>query len=268
MPVNIDPDGRRWISAEVIVPGTPEEVWHAIATGPGVTSWFVPTEVRDDGTVVSHFGPGFDVVATPLYSEPPHRFAGEGDMVPGGPKMATEWTVKALSGGKCTVRVVHSFFASTDDWDDQLQGFESGWADYFRILTLYLTHFRGQSCTPMHAMAMSTEPITSAWGKLIAALGLLDGNAGENRSSSQPTPNMAGQIDRAASKGHPHQFIIHLDQPGAGLAHVFAMSAGPIVMLVVRIYLYGPLAASIVEREAEIWQTWMGTLFPPPTTMG
>lgn len=30
--------GRR-IELDVEVPGTPEEVWHAIATGPSISSW-------------------------------------------------------------------------------------------------------------------------------------------------------------------------------------------------------------------------------------
>ena len=37
-----------------------------------------------------------------------------------------------------------ALFASGDDWDDQLASWESGWPDFFRILRLYLTHFRGQ----------------------------------------------------------------------------------------------------------------------------
>ena len=32
---------------EVEVPGTPEQVWNAIATGPGISSWFVPTEIAE-----------------------------------------------------------------------------------------------------------------------------------------------------------------------------------------------------------------------------
>src|SRR5438094_913828 len=60
MSVKKDPSGRRSVEVDVEVPGTPEEVWQAIATGPGVSSWFVPTEAREDGTVVSHFGPGMD----------------------------------------------------------------------------------------------------------------------------------------------------------------------------------------------------------------
>ena len=30
---------------EIEVPGTPEQVWEAIATGPGITAWFMPAEV-------------------------------------------------------------------------------------------------------------------------------------------------------------------------------------------------------------------------------
>jgi hypothetical protein len=41
------------------------------------------------------------------------------------PTTATEWYVEAKSGGTCIVRVVHSLFAETDDWD-QLTGTESG----------------------------------------------------------------------------------------------------------------------------------------------
>ena len=44
MSVKKDASGRRSVQVEVEVPGTPEEVWQAIATGPGISSWFVPTE--------------------------------------------------------------------------------------------------------------------------------------------------------------------------------------------------------------------------------
>jgi hypothetical protein len=35
---------RRSIQVEVGVPGTPREAWQASATGPGISSWFVPAE--------------------------------------------------------------------------------------------------------------------------------------------------------------------------------------------------------------------------------
>ena len=42
MSVKKEANGRRSISVEVEVPGTPEEVWDAIATDPGISKWFVP----------------------------------------------------------------------------------------------------------------------------------------------------------------------------------------------------------------------------------
>src|SRR5467141_2643111 len=130
MSVKKEATGRRSIQVEVEVPGTPEAVWQAIATGPGVSSWFVPAEVEErvGGAVTLHFGPGMDSLATITAWEPPVRFAKESKgWGPGAPPVATEWTVEARSGGKCIVRVVQSLFASNDDWDDQLNSVESGW---------------------------------------------------------------------------------------------------------------------------------------------
>jgi uncharacterized protein YndB with AHSA1/START domain len=155
MPVKKDASGRRYVEAEAEVPGTPEQVWEAIATGPGISSWFVPTEIEEaaGGTPmksISHFGAdaSMDAVSTITAWDPPRRFVaespGEG---PNHPTVATEWTVEARSGGSCVVRVVHSWFASGDDWDNQFEGHTYGWVAFFRILRLYLTYFRGQRCS-------------------------------------------------------------------------------------------------------------------------
>ena len=47
MPVKKDDSGRRWVEMEFLVPGTPEQVWQAIATGPGMSAWFTPTTVDE-----------------------------------------------------------------------------------------------------------------------------------------------------------------------------------------------------------------------------
>lgn len=104
MAVEKDGSGRRSVSAEVEVPGTPEEVWEAIATGPGISAWFVPTEVdgREGGETVSHFAPDdtMDAVATITEWQPPHRYVAEHDdpREDGPGTVATEWLVEARSG--------------------------------------------------------------------------------------------------------------------------------------------------------------------------
>ena len=44
MAVYNHPEGGRAVSVSITVPGAAEQVWNAIATGPGISSWFVPTE--------------------------------------------------------------------------------------------------------------------------------------------------------------------------------------------------------------------------------
>jgi uncharacterized protein YndB with AHSA1/START domain len=69
----------RLVRTEIEVPGTPEEVWAAIATGPGIACWFVPAEVdeRVGGEIVTHHGPYGDSKGVVTAWEPPRRFAYE-----------------------------------------------------------------------------------------------------------------------------------------------------------------------------------------------
>ena len=50
-------DDERSIELEIEVVGTPEEVWQAIATGPGISSWYVPhtVEEREGGAATARF---------------------------------------------------------------------------------------------------------------------------------------------------------------------------------------------------------------------
>src|SRR5437868_2993175 len=149
MSVKTEANGRRSVQFEFEVPGTPEDVWHALATGPGISSWFVPTEVEErDGKPVAvkyNFGPGVEPRAVVTAFEKPRFFTQEAaGWTPDSPPMATEWTIEARNGGRCVVRIVHSLFASTDAWDNELEGAKSGWSGFLRTLQLYLAHFSGQ----------------------------------------------------------------------------------------------------------------------------
>ena len=68
MSVKKEANGRRSVQVEVEVPGTPEQVWQAIATGPGVSAWFVPTEV--DGRVGGTVTPTSERAWTPMPPSP------------------------------------------------------------------------------------------------------------------------------------------------------------------------------------------------------
>jgi uncharacterized protein YndB with AHSA1/START domain len=267
MPVQKDPSGRRFVAVETEVPGTPEEVWQAIATGQGITAWFVPSQVeeREKGSVVLDFGPGMESKGEIQEWDPPRRFTVENKegMGPGSPTVADEWTIEAKAGGTCRVRVVHSWFASTDDWDHPFEGVEQGWPAFFRILKSYLVHFRGRRCTQVPLMTLTAKPKERAWTELTQSLGLAGANQGQSVKSSGDAPRLAAVVEHADQKAYP-EMMLRLEQPAPGTAHLFAMPMGGQVCVSVRLYLYGNEARAVAAREEPLWQAWLDRLFPAP----
>lgn len=272
MPVKKDASGQRSIQVDIEVPGTPEEVWLAIATGPGISSWFVPAELegRVEGTMVLHFGPGssMDSAATITAWDPPHRFAAEGTeaMGPGASPLATEWRVEARSGGTCVVRVVQSLFTSTDEWDGYLESIESGWPAFFSILQRYLSHFRGELSATFLVTGVAPEPKEAAWQSFVDALGL-PSRAGEQVNPPAGPPPLAGSVEWSGQPAWGEEVVLALDEPAPGTAHLYAMPMGDKISLSMRFYLYGEKAAAAAARAEPPWQAWMSEHFPMPTAV-
>lgn len=269
MSVKKEASGRRSVQVEVEVPGTPEEVWQAIATGPGISSWFVPTEFEEQGgkpvAVTMNFGPGMESTSKIAKWDPPRMFAAQGEGWGGSPPMATEWSVEARAGGNCLVRVVHSLFASTDDWDNQLEGTEHGWPSYFRILHLYLTHFRGQRCTSIQVMASGSNSESKAWDALTTGLGVQGVAVGQRWTAPAGVPAASGIVEPLGPGQHPNNILLRLDQPTTGIGSFCAYACQGMVMALANLYLYGDKAKNVVARDEPAWRKWMGEKFPTPT---
>jgi uncharacterized protein YndB with AHSA1/START domain len=266
MSVKIEASGRRSIQVDVEVPGTPEEVWQAIATGPGIASWFVPAAFEErDGKPVAlalNPGPGMESRAVVTAWDPPHAFSSEAaGWFPGSPPVATEWYVEARAGGVCVVRMVQSLFASTDDWDDQLIGTEAGMPGAFRILQLFLTHFHGQQCAFMPFLAPAAQTPADAWAVLAAALEFR-GDAGQVWTAPASVPSLSGVVEQVDAD--PPGALLRLDRPGPGIAALFTMDFGGPVLAAINLYLYGDAAAETVAHETPRWQAWIDAHFPQP----
>jgi len=266
MSVKKDASGRRSIAVETEVPGTPEEVWQAIATGPGISAWFVPTEFQErDGvpvTVTSHFGPGMDDVARVTAWDPPRRYSAENEALgPNAPSLGTEWIVEARSGGTCVVRVVHSLFTESDQWDDQLESFEGGWSTFFRILNLYLKRFRGQRATSFRVMRVVEESASKAWETLTAPLNVAGAAVGQ-RWTTSGEPRLSGFVEPRGAGVPEHTLLLRIDQPAPGLVSIFAHSGGRQVYAGMDFLLYGEGAPAAVARIEPLWEAWLNERFP------
>ena len=223
------------IDMEMEVPGTPEQVWEAIATGPGITAWFMPAEV-DGETITHHHAPGQGSEAHITAFEPPHRLAyTEG---PGG-AMATEFLVEARSGGTCVVRLVTSGYGDTSADD--------GWTAALLSLRLYLEHFAGQHACVLIAGGVVPGPAERAWAELVDALGLGELTQGERvATAGDGVPHFAGVVEGRLGT----MATLRLDQPAPGLA--FVGVGGPDdehVFSFVRAQLFGPDAAALAARD-------------------
>ena len=266
MSVNIEASGRRSVQVELEVAGTPEEVWQAIATGPGISSWFVPTEIEQrDGKPVAvkyKFAPDMEPQSMVTAWEPPRLFAQQADgWFPGSPPMATEWSIEARAGGTCILRIVQSLFASSDEWDNELEGAKSGWSGFLATLQVYLAHFRGQRL----ALAQLRNPATGSdaeiWDAMISALGLGHLRVGQWVAASAGVPPFTAVVEYLSQD--PYDALLRVDQPAPGiLALGVAGSPGGPSMVGVNLYMYGDQAEAALAREAPLWEAWLQRRFP------
>jgi uncharacterized protein YndB with AHSA1/START domain len=257
-------DTPRAIDLSIEVPGTPEEVWRAIATGPGISSWYVPhrVEERADGAVRASFGPGPEMQVDGRVAawEPPHRVVfdkGEGS---GG--LAFEWLIQARDGGSCVVRLVNTGFGDGGEWDDQYDALQEGWTLFLLNLRLHLEHFRGREATSALPMGLWPVDPKTAWNTLTSALSVpatlavgdrldLDGGDGAH---------LAGTVIDVAER----RLVLLLDEPGPGTGFVVAEGYGSGCGLSVWAYFYGDDRGTLADDFANTWQRWLSAHAPAP----
>jgi uncharacterized protein YndB with AHSA1/START domain len=267
MSVKKEASGRRSIQIELALPGTPEEVWQAIATGPGISAWLMPAEFEErEGTPVAlklTFGPGVEPRSAITSWDPPRMYATEADgWIPGSPPIASEWHVEAQAGGQCTLRIVQSLFASTDDWDHQLEAAETGLAAFLYTLQLYLTHFRGLRSTMMKWMVPVAGTEAEAWAMLTAALGIQGVAVAQRWTAPATVPALSGMVEYLSEA--PYDLLLRVEQPAPAIAAFGAVNMGGPSMIGLNLYLYGDHVAETVARETPLWQAWFDQHFPLP----
>jgi len=161
------------IGDEITVDATPEQVWEAIATGPGIDSWFMgrnEVEPHQGGTVRMTLGGYAEGTVTAW--EPPRRFAYRSAEGEDGAFMAFEYLIEGRQGGGTVVRLVQSGVIGGDDWEAEYDALRKGWPMYLRTLAQYLAHFPGRTATPISAQGPRQADQDHVWEALKRGLGL------------------------------------------------------------------------------------------------
>lgn len=246
----------RTIDLSVEVPGTPEEVWETIATGPGIGSWFTPMtiEERVGGEVVMDFGDYGTDTATVTAWESPRRvvFQGGGDR-----PLAYEWLVEARDGHTCVVRLVNTGFGSGEDWDADYDGMTGGWTVFLQHLRLQLTHFRGRRARALIPTATVPGPLSAAWSTLCAALGVPADLAPGDRfePTGDGVPELAATVEAMLDQPRLRAALLRLHSPAEGTGFLLAEGSGEEVSASTYLYFYGP--------GGDDWARWLPSRFAP-----
>ncbi|WP_028925727.1 SRPBCC family protein [Pseudonocardia acaciae] len=161
------------IRKEVEIDATPEQIWQAIATGPGITSWFMPHEVTPgEGGSIRLTVPGFEEESVITAWEPAKRLAYRGKTADDGTVHAMEYLIEGRDGGSTVLRFVHSGMLG-DKWGDDFEvGLAHGWDQYLHTLGEYITRFLGRPVTFINANGPAASAAPDGWSEFLAGLGL------------------------------------------------------------------------------------------------
>ena len=255
------PDNRS-LEFEIEVPGSPEEVWEMIATGPGISSWYVPHTVdeREGGSATARFGPGpeMEVPGRVAAWNPPKRVVFDGGE--GVEGFAFEWLVEGRDGGTCIVRLVNSGFGSGDDWDAQYDAMGEGWLMFLQNLKLRLAHFPSETATAVVPTANWSGSRDGVWSHLADQLGIPHAPAVGDRVRVQANdaPALAGVVADTT----PWRLSLVVEEPVPGTAIIAAESVGDVVCVSIWTYLNGSDGAAAAASDETTWQRWLDSHAP------
>jgi uncharacterized protein YndB with AHSA1/START domain len=248
----------RHLDKTVELDASPEQVWDAIATGPGISAWFVPHEVepREGGAVAAKFGSGFDVTGRVRAWEPGKRFVyGSAEPPEQGADYAFEFLVEGRDGGGTVLRFVQSGFTD-EGWEQEYDSFDKGWDLFFLNLRAYLEHFAGQPVRNALAMGYTPGRAAEIWPRLHGALGLAGHPAVGDEVTLRPAgpESITGVVDVATPEFLGVRSAHGLHRIGAEGDAGCGVSA------------YHYFYDEPVDDEAitAAWQEWLTTLFPAP----
>ncbi|MET0821889.1 MAG: SRPBCC domain-containing protein, partial [Aeromicrobium sp.] len=235
------PDVPYRLEFSVEVPGTPEQVWDAIATSRGMSAWFLPTEMeeREGGSLHFSMGPEMGSDGQVTGWEPPHRIEYQEDwasLMGQEPDalspLTSEFVVEATSGGTCVVRVTSSGFGTGADWEAEFwDDMGKSWLPFFDNLRISLSHFPGQEATQLEVSASLPGTPEALWSAMHADLGL--GDEGDDVDAR----GLAGTVERVGER----QTLVRLTAPVPGMLSIFAHEAGDDESVAgVRGYLFSP----------------------------
>ena len=232
---------------EITVDATPDEVWEAIASGPGVDSWLMGRTEVDSANKTSTFSMFGEVSKSSITVwEPGHRYAAQEDKNPDGTFMAIEWLIKSRDGGGAVVSFVHSGLLG-ENWEAEYNGLSVGDHAYLAKLAVFVKHFAPRTAT---SSLFLPGPVTKdSWAAMTAAVGA-SADAADGQPARLSVPGIESADGTVAFVVSPSFVGMRTDDAMYMLIHgyndaVFATA-----------HYFDDRDPS---AETEAWQNWLGS---------
>lgn len=233
------------------VDATPEQVWQAIATGPGIDSWFMGrNEVDPDTRTVRQSFGGYTPEHRITAWEPMRRLAYGADAAPDGRFVALEFLIEGREHASTVLRLATSGFLPGDDWAAEYEAMTKGNDLFYATLATYLRHFAGRTALPVTVFGPTITDWSRTRATLLATLGLSDEPAPGDPVHVEPVG--PGRIDGEVYFANEHTLGV---RTADALYRFLKGFAGPIVA---GHHLFTQADPGAVERA---WQVWLDTTF-------
>ncbi|MEU8262007.1 SRPBCC domain-containing protein [Micromonospora sp. NPDC048999] len=240
---------------DIELTATPEQVWAAIATGPGIDSWFMgrsEVEPREGGRSSLTMG-GHTEQATVTAWEPGKRLALRSEPGPEGAFTAIEYLIEGREQGATTLRLVQSGILG-DNWETEYEAMQAGWDMYLGTLAAYLVHFPGRAGAPVAAFRPGAGTPEQVWAAVADALGITGPvTVGQRaRLTVDGLPPIDGVVDLA---GLPTYLGVRTDDALYRFLHS-GTERGNVLVLGHHVFAPG----QDPTRAEQAWQHWVNAL--------
>jgi uncharacterized protein YndB with AHSA1/START domain len=210
----------RTIEAEIELDAPLDVVWKALTDAEELTHWF-PLEARvkpgPGGNLWMSWGKDFEGASRIEIWDPPHRFktgteisldsmkvVDPGESGSGKTQMiAVDYRLEG-KGGKTVLRLVHSGFGTSSEWDEEYDSVSRGWPFELWGLRHYLQHHRGKKRAVAWVRVVVDLTPETIWERLRSEGGFF----------------AEGQLDGLRS-GDRYSFRTAGDDKFEGVLHVF-----------------------------------------------
>lgn len=173
--------GSRSFEVEVALDAPVEAVWAALTEAEQLQSWF-PLEAEvvpgAGGSIRISWGPGIEGDGAIEIWEPGRHLRVAERAADGSPtRIAVDYHLDSRGDGT-VLRIVHSGFGASADWDEYLDAIQGGWAYFLWNLRLYLERHRGVPRRMSWTRRPTSLDRSEVWERLLRLAGLAPGRVG------------------------------------------------------------------------------------------